>query len=100
MEEKHESELLKFVEVLTPEILLEKRRVSLRLQRQILFLEQCMEKLKAEFDSGFPVKVHFDGSSRILSSEEVDEVLASLAQRGWKARYVPGYWDHLSISPA
>jgi hypothetical protein len=82
------NELLQYVELPTPQELLEKRQTAARLRKQILFLQQCLKQIQTTYTKGGTVWVYFDSTSITLSDSQFDAVIAALAERNWKATRV------------
>jgi chromosome condensin MukBEF complex kleisin-like MukF subunit len=79
------NELLQYVQIPTPQALIEKQQTASRLGKQIFFLQQCLDRLESTYTAGSEVWVYFDRSSHTLSRSQVDEVIAALAERKWQA---------------
>ena len=79
------NELLQYVDLPTPQELLERRQTAARLGKQIQFLQQCLKQIQTTYTKGGTAWVYFDSTSITLSENQVDEVIAALAERNWKA---------------
>ncbi len=84
----HPNELLQYVDLPTPQGLLEKRQTAARLGKQIHFLQHCLKQIQTTYIKGRTAWVYFDSTSITLSEKQVDEVIAALAERNWKATRV------------
>ncbi|MDP3506745.1 MAG: hypothetical protein Q8T09_02025 [Candidatus Melainabacteria bacterium] len=82
------NELLQYVDVPTPQELLERRQTAARLGKQIHFLQHCLKQIQTTYRKGGTAWVYFDSTSITLSEKQVDEVIAALAERNWKATRV------------
>jgi hypothetical protein len=82
------NELLNYVEVPTPQELVERRQTAARLGKQIHFLQHCLKQIQTTYRKGGTAWVYFDSTSSTLSEKQVDEVIAALAERNWKATRV------------
>ncbi len=82
------NELLQYVDVPTPQELLERRQTAARLGKQIHFLQHCLRQIQTNYHKGGTAWIYFDSTSITLSEKQVDEVIAALAERNWKATRV------------
>jgi hypothetical protein len=82
------NELLQYVDLPTPQELLERRQTAARLGKQIHFLQHCLKQIQTTYRKGGTAWVYFDSTSITLSEKQVDEVIAALAERNWKATRV------------
>lgn len=82
------NELLQYVDVPTPQELIERRQTAARLGKQIHFLQHCLKQIQTTYIKGRTAWVYFDSTSITLSEKQVDEVIAALAERNWKATRV------------
>lgn len=82
------NELLQYVDLPTPQELIERRQTAARLGKQIHFLQHCLRQIQTTYRKGGTAWVYFDSTSITLSEKQVDEVIAALAERNWKATRV------------